>query len=110
MQSTLKLLAFAQPSGVGDAIKSWFWLFNLFLEANQIVIAKNLHASAFSDIAKSRALLRHQLQVITSSHSSILYSGRGWITALWIGSPSRSKKGGLSWSYSISHIIDKTKT
>jgi len=41
MESTSKLSALAQPFGVGDAIKSWFGLFNLFLEANQIVIAEN---------------------------------------------------------------------
>ena len=66
--------ALAQPFGVGDALKSWFGLFNLFLEANQIVIAENLHALTFSDIATSRELLRHQLHLITSSHSTTLAS------------------------------------
>ena len=70
--SASKLSALAQPFGVGDPLKSWFGLFNLFLEANQIVIADNLHASAFSDIATSRDLLRRQLQIITSSRSTIL--------------------------------------
>ena len=59
MESASKLSALAEPFGVGDAIKSWFGLFNLFLEANQIVIAENLHVSAFSDIATSRELFRH---------------------------------------------------
>jgi len=54
MESASKLSALAQLFGVGAAIKSWFRLFNFFLEANQIVIAKNLHASAFSDIATFR--------------------------------------------------------
>jgi len=45
MESASKQRALAQPFDVGDAIKSWFGLF-LFLEANQIVIAENLHASA----------------------------------------------------------------
>jgi len=77
MESALKLSAFAQRQfGVGDAIKSWYGLFNLFLEAYEIVIAENLHASAFSEIAKSRTLLRRQLQVITSSRSSIFSNGR----------------------------------
>jgi len=62
MQSVLKLSALAQPFGVGDAIKSWFGLFNLFFEANQIVFAENLHTSAISDIARFRELLRRQLQ------------------------------------------------
>jgi hypothetical protein len=53
MESALKLSALAQPFGVENAIKSWFGLFNLFFEANYIVIAENLHASAFSDIATS---------------------------------------------------------
>ena len=44
MESTSKLAALPQPFGVGDAIKSWFGLFNLFLEADQIVIVENLHA------------------------------------------------------------------
>jgi len=57
-------------------IKSWFELFNLFLEANQIVIVENLHASAFSDVATSRKLLRRQLQLITSVRSTILVYGR----------------------------------
>ena len=72
MESASKLSALAQPFGVGDAIKSWFGLFNLFLEANQIVIVKKLHASPFSNIATSRELLIRQLQLITSSLSSIL--------------------------------------
>jgi hypothetical protein len=58
MESASKLLALAQPFDVGDTFKSWFGLFNLFLEVNQIVIAENLHASTFSDIATSRELLR----------------------------------------------------
>jgi hypothetical protein len=60
----------------GDAIKSWFGLFNLFLEANQIVIAENLRASTFSEIATSRNLLKHQLQLIISSRSTASVSGR----------------------------------
>jgi len=51
-------------------------LFNLFSEAIQIVIAENLPASVFSDIATSRELLRRRLQLITSSRSTILASGR----------------------------------
>ena len=39
--SALKLSALAQPLGVEDALKSWFGLLNLWLEANQIVIAEN---------------------------------------------------------------------
>ena len=61
MESALKLSALAQPFGVGDAIKSWFGLFNLFLEADQFVLAENLHVSALSYIATSRELLRRQL-------------------------------------------------
>ena len=61
MESASKLSALAQPFGVRDAIKSCFGVFNLFLKANQIVIAENLHASAFSDIATSQELLRRQL-------------------------------------------------
>ena len=76
MESASKQSAWAQPFGVGDAIKSWFGLFNLVLEANQIVLANNLHASTFSDIATSRELLRRQLQIISSSRSTILSSGR----------------------------------
>jgi len=78
MESVLKLSAVAQqPFGVGDAIKSWFGLFNLFLETDQIVIADNLHASVFSDIATSQELLKHQLQIITFSHFlTILGSGK----------------------------------
>jgi len=53
--------ALAQPFVVGNAIKSWFGLFNLFLKANQIIIAENLHASTFS----------YQLQIIPYSHSTI---------------------------------------
>jgi len=59
-----------------DAIKSWFGLFNSFLGANQIVIAENIHASAFSEITKSRELFRRQVQVVTSSRLSILFTGR----------------------------------
>jgi len=44
LESALKQSALAQPFGVGDAIEYWFGLFNLFLEASQIVIADNLHA------------------------------------------------------------------
>ena len=66
----------AQPFDVGDAIKSWFGLFNLFLKANQIIIAENLHASAFSDITTSRELIRRQIQLITSLRLTILASGR----------------------------------
>ena len=66
----------AQSFGVGGAIKSWFGLFTLFLEASQIAIEEHLHASAFSDIATSRELLRRQLQRIASSRSSILSSDR----------------------------------
>ena len=58
--------------GVGDAIKPWFGLFNLFLEANQIVIAENIHSPDFSDITISR----DQLQLIISSQSSILSSDK----------------------------------
>jgi len=75
METASKLSALAQPFGIGDAIKSWFGSFNLFLEANQISIAENLHALTFSDIATSRELLRRQLQIITSPRSSILSSG-----------------------------------
>jgi len=57
MDSASKFSALAQPFGVGDAMNSWFGLLNLFLDANQIVIAENLHDSAFSDIATSRKLL-----------------------------------------------------
>ena len=74
MESASKLSALIQPFGVEDTVKSWFELFNLFLEANQIVIADNLHASAFSDIATSQELLRRQLQIITSLRSTILSS------------------------------------
>jgi len=76
MEPASKLSALAQPFGVGDTIKSWFGLFNLFLEAIQIVLAETLHASAFSDIATSRKLLKRQLQLITSSRSTILFSGK----------------------------------
>jgi len=41
MESASKLSALAQSFGVGDAIESWLGLFNLFFEANQIVIADN---------------------------------------------------------------------
>jgi hypothetical protein len=76
MESVSKLSALAQPFGVGDALKSWFGLFNLFLEANQIIVAENMHALTFSDIATSRELLRRQLQLITSSRSATLASDR----------------------------------
>ena len=49
----------------------------MFLEANQIVISKNLHASAFYDIATSRDLLQRQLYLVTSLRSTILASGTG---------------------------------
>ena len=75
MERASKLSALAQPFVVGDAIKSWFGLFDLFLEANQIVVAENLHALTFSDTAKSRELLKRHFQLITSSRSSILSSG-----------------------------------
>ena len=64
MESALMLSALAQPFGIGDAIKSWFGLFNLFLEANQIIIADNVHALTFFDIATSKKLIRRQLQII----------------------------------------------
>ena len=76
MKSASKLSALAQPFGVGDAIKSWFGSFNLFSEVYQIVLAENLHALAISDIAKSRELLKRQLQLITLSRSTILSSGK----------------------------------
>jgi hypothetical protein len=76
MESASKLSALAQPFGVGDALKSWFGLFNLFLEAHQIIVTENLHALTFSDIATSRELLRCQLQLITSSRSATLASDR----------------------------------
>ena len=76
MESASNLSALAQPFGFGDAVKSWFGLFNLFLEAHRIVIGEILHASAFSDIATSRELLRRQLQHITSLRSIIFSSGR----------------------------------
>ena len=47
-----------------------------FFEANQIVTAENLHASALSDIATSRELLQRQLQLIRSSRSTMLASDR----------------------------------
>ena len=74
MASVSKLSALAQSFGIGDALKSRFGLFNLFLEAKQIVIEENLHASTFSDIATSRDLLQRQLHLITSSRSTILSS------------------------------------
>ena len=65
MESASKLSASAQPFGVGDAIKSWFGLFDLFLEANQIIVADNLHAVTFSNIATSRReLLRCHIRLI----------------------------------------------
>ena len=48
----------------------------MFLEANLIVIAENLYALTFSDIATSRDLLRRQLELITSSRSPTLASDR----------------------------------
>ena len=48
----------------------------MFFEANQIVIAENLHSLTFSDIATPRELLRRQLQLITSSRSTTLAPGR----------------------------------
>ena len=74
MDSASKLSALAQPFGFGDALKSRFGFFNLFLEANQIVIVKNLHSSTFSDIVLSRDLLQRQLHLITSSRSTTLAS------------------------------------
>ena len=47
----------------------------MFFEANQIIVADNLHALTFSNIATSRELLRRQLQLITSSRSTIFVSG-----------------------------------
>ena len=67
IESASELSALAQPFGVGDTIKSWFGLFDLILEANQIVIAENSHASAFTDFSTSLELLRRQLQITTSS-------------------------------------------
>jgi len=75
MESASKISALARPFVVGDALKSWFGLFNLFLEANQIKIVENLHASTFSDTTTLRELLRRQLQLITSSRSTLLASG-----------------------------------
>ena len=76
MESASKLSALAQLFVVGDAIKSWFGLFNLILEAHEIVVTENLHALTFSDIATSRELLRRQLQLTTSSRSTTLASDR----------------------------------
>ena len=68
MESASNLSVFAQPFfGVGDALKSWFGLFNLFLEANQIVISENLHVLTFTFIATSRDFLQRQLHLTTSS-------------------------------------------
>ena len=75
MDSASKLSTLVQPFGVGEALKSWFGLFNLFLEASQIVIVEDLHAFNASDSATSRGLLKRQLQLITSSRSTILASG-----------------------------------
>jgi len=61
MEAAAKLSVFAQPIGVGDAIKSWFGLYNCFWEANQIVVVENLHASAFSDIATPRELVKRRI-------------------------------------------------
>ena len=72
MESASKLLALAQQFGVADALKSWFGLFNLFLETYQISVTESLHASTYSDIATSRELLRRQLQLITSLCSTTL--------------------------------------
>ena len=91
---------------VRDAIKSWFGLFNLFLETNQIVIVENLHASAFSDIVESRALLCRQLQFIKSSRSTILHSGREVNN---LPSESAGLAGAISADYSISPINSKTR-
>ena len=76
MESASKLSTLAQRFGVGDALKSWFALFNLLLEAKQIVVAENLHALTFSDFATFRELLKRQLQLITSSSSTTLASDR----------------------------------
>ena len=61
MELVSKLSALAQPFGVGDAIKPWYGLFNLFLETSPIVNADGLNASAFSDIIAYWELLRRQL-------------------------------------------------
>ena len=58
MESASKLSALAQSFGVGDALKLWFGLFNLFLEANQIIVADNLHALIVPEFTTSRELLR----------------------------------------------------
>ena len=58
MESASKLSALAQPFGAGDAVKSWFGLFTLFLKANKIIIAENLHVSASSDITSQELLRR----------------------------------------------------
>ena len=42
----------------------------------KLLLQKNLHALAFSEIVKSRERLGHQLQVVTSSRSSILFTAR----------------------------------
>jgi len=51
-------------------------LFTLPFEANQILIAEILPASALSGIATSRKILKRQLQLIISSCSTILAFGR----------------------------------
>ena len=51
-------------------------MFNLFLEANQIIVAENLHALTLSDMATSRELLQRQLQLITSLRSTTFASDR----------------------------------
>jgi len=51
IESAPKLSALAQPYDNGDAIKLYLKLFNLFLEANQIIIEESFHTIAFSDIA-----------------------------------------------------------
>ena len=92
-------------------MKPWFRLFNLFLEANQIVITENLHASASSDIAISRTLLRCQIQLITSSHSSILSSGREMNNFYFesAGLAGARRVAGPPLSSSISHISNQTR-
>ena len=56
MELASTLSALSHPFDVGDALKSSFGLHNLFQETTQIVIAENLHALTFSDIALSRHL------------------------------------------------------
>ena len=99
MEPASKLSALAQPFGVEDAIESWIGLFDLFLEANQIVIVGNLHASAFSGIATSQELLKRQLQLITSSCSSILSPNKELNNLPLESAGFAGAKGGPSWSY-----------